>query len=112
MKWRWCNYGRDRHPYGRAKAGRLITGESKFDPFVSEAAFLVDARRFDERKEVVARISGLLMGMPSESLEEAKSSNHPKQKTALDLLRLSTRSFCKCAFRFGRSTFLRVIARW
>jgi len=51
----------------------------------------------------------LILGCSSESLERGKLSN-PEAKTALELLRLSARSFLQMRFRFARSMFRKVIA--
>ncbi len=72
------------------------------DPFVSDAAFLVDARGVLMRqKKLLPEYLGLplILGCSSESLEAGKVVESPEAKTALDLLRLSTRSFMQTRFQ-------------
>ncbi len=80
-----------------------ITGEKQIsDPFVSEAAFLVDARGvLMKEKKLLPEYLGLplISGCSSESLEEGKVVESSEAKTALDLLRLSTRSFMQMRFQ-------------
>jgi len=80
-----------------------ITGEKQIsDPFVSEAAFLVDARGvLMKEKKLLPEYLGLplILGCSSESLEEGKVVESSEAKTALDLLRLSTRSFMQMRFQ-------------
>ena len=80
-----------------------ITGEKQIsDPFVSEAAFLVDARGvLMKEKKLLPEYLGLplILGCSSESLEEGKVVQSSEAKTALDLLRLSTRSFMQMRFQ-------------
>ena len=80
-----------------------ITGEKQIsDPFVSEAAFLVDARGvLMKEKKLLPEYLGLplILGCSSESLEEGKFVESSEAKTALDLLRLSTRSFMQMRFQ-------------
>jgi len=65
---------------------------------------------FDETKEAVARISRTAahLGCSSESLEAGKAVESPEAKTALELLRLSARSFLQMRSRFARSMFRRL----
>ena len=80
-----------------------ITGEKQIsDPFVSEAAFLVDARGvLMKEKKLLPEYLGLplILGCSSESLDEGKVVQSSEAKTALDLLRLSTRSFMQMRFQ-------------
>jgi cell division septal protein FtsQ len=72
------------------------------DPFVSDAAFLVDARGVLMRqKKLLPEYLGLplIVGCSSESLEAGKVVESPEAKTALELLRLSTRSFMQTRFQ-------------
>src|SRR6202011_6072676 len=72
------------------------------DPFASEAAFLVDARGvLMKEKKLLPEYLGLplILGCASESLEAGKTVQSPEAKSALDLLRLSTRSFMQTRFQ-------------
>jgi cell division protein FtsQ len=72
------------------------------DPFVSDAAFLVDARGvLMKQKKLLPEYLGLplILGCSSESLEVGKVVEAPEAKTALELLRLSTRSFMQMRFQ-------------
>jgi len=72
------------------------------DPFVSDAAFLVDARGVLMReKKLLPEYLGLplILGCSSESLEAGKVVESPAAKTALELLRLDTRSFMQMHFQ-------------
>jgi len=72
------------------------------DPFVSDAAFLVDARGVLMReKKLLPEYLGLplILGCSSESLEAGKVVESPAAKTALELLRLGTRSFMQMHFQ-------------
>src|SRR5437016_3928352 len=72
------------------------------DPFVSDAAFLVDARGVLMRqKKLLPEYLGLplISGCSSESLEAGKVIESLEAKTALELLRLSTRSFMQTRFQ-------------
>ena len=79
-----------------------ITGDKEIsDPFVSDAAFLVDARGVLMReKKLLPEYLGLplISGCSSESLEAGKVVESLEAKTALELLRLSTRSFMQTRF--------------
>jgi len=79
-----------------------ITGDKQIsDPFVSDAAFLVDARGVLMReKKLLPEYLGLplISGCSSESLEAGKVVESLEAKTALELLRLSTRSFMQTRF--------------
>src|SRR5437773_7790111 len=74
-----------------------ITSEKQIaDPFASEAAFLVDARGvLMKEKKLLPEYLGLpvILGCSSESLEVGKVVESSGAKTALELLRLSARSF-------------------
>jgi hypothetical protein len=80
-----------------------ITGDKQIsDPFVSDAAFLVDARGvLMKEKKLLPEYLGLplILGCSSETLEEGKVVESSEAKTALDLLRLSTRSFMQMRFQ-------------
>jgi hypothetical protein len=72
------------------------------DPFVSDAAFLVDARGvLMKEKKLLPEYLGLplILGCSSESLEPGKVVESPEAKTALDLLRLSASSFMQTRFQ-------------
>lgn len=80
-----------------------ITSEKQIsDPFASEVAFLVDARGVLMReKKLLPEYLGLplITGCTSESLEAGKVVESMEAKAALDLLRLSTRSFMQTRFQ-------------
>jgi POTRA domain-containing FtsQ-type protein len=80
-----------------------ITSEKQIsDPFASEAAFLVDARGvLMKEKKLLPEYLGLplILGCRSESLEPGKIVDSPETKAALELLRLSTRSFMQTRFQ-------------
>jgi cell division septal protein FtsQ len=80
-----------------------ITGEKQIsDPFASDAAFLVDARGvLMKEKKLLPEYLGLplISGCASESLEPGKVVESFEAKAALDLLRLSTRSFMQTRFQ-------------
>jgi cell division septal protein FtsQ len=80
-----------------------ITGEKDIsDPFVSEAAFLVDSRGvLMKEKKLLPEYLGLplISGCSSESLEAGKVVESSEAKTALELLRLGTRSFMQMRFQ-------------
>jgi len=80
-----------------------ITSDKEIsDPFVSDAAFLVDARGVLMReKKLLPEYLGLplILGCSSESLEAGKVVESPEAKTALELLRLGTRSFMQMRFQ-------------
>src|SRR5213083_3715562 len=80
-----------------------ITGEKQVsDPFVSDAAFLVDARGvLMKQKKLLPEYLGLplILGCSSESLEPGKIVESPEAKTALELLRLSASSFMQTRFQ-------------
>jgi len=73
-----------------------------FDPFVSDAAFLVDAQGvLMKEKKLLPEYLGLplILGCSSESLEAGKIVESFEAKTALDLLRLSASSFMQTRFQ-------------
>src|SRR5437868_5295146 len=80
-----------------------ITTEKQIaDPFASEAAFLVDARGvLMKEKKLLPEYLGLplILGCASESLEAGKTVQSSEAKSALELLRLSTRSFMQTRFQ-------------
>jgi cell division septal protein FtsQ len=79
-----------------------ITTEKQIaDPFASDAAFLVDARGvLMKEKKLLPEYLGLpLILGASESLEAGKIVASPEAKAALELLRLSTRSFMQTRFQ-------------
>jgi len=80
-----------------------ITSESQIaDPFASDAAFLVDARGvLMKEKKLLPEYLGLplILGCQNESLEAGKMVESHETKAALELLRLSTRSFMQTRFQ-------------
>ena len=80
-----------------------ITSDKEIsDPFASDGAFLVDARGvLMKQKKLLPEYLGLplIVGCSSESLEAGKVVESPEAKTALELLRLSTRSFLQMRFQ-------------
>ena len=80
-----------------------ITSDKQIsDPFASEVAFLVDARGvLMKEKKLLPEYLGLplITGCTSESLEAGKVVASFEGKAALELLRLSTRSFMQTRFQ-------------
>ncbi len=80
-----------------------ITGEKQItDPFATEGAFLVDARGvLMKEKKLLPEYLGLplITGCTSEALEAGKIVGSFEAKAALELLRLSTRSFMQTRFQ-------------
>jgi hypothetical protein len=80
-----------------------ITSEKEIsDPFASDAAFLVDARGvLMKQKKLLPEYLGLplILGCSSEALEAGKVIESPEAKNALELLRLSARSFLQMRFQ-------------
>jgi cell division septal protein FtsQ len=80
-----------------------ITSEKQIaDPFASNTAFLVDARGvLMKEKKLLPEYLGLplILGCTSESLEAGKVVESSEAKAALELLRLSTRSFMQTRFQ-------------
>jgi len=80
-----------------------ITSEKEIsDPFASDSAFLVDARGvLMKEKKLLPEYLGLpvILGCSSEWLEVGKVVESLEAKTALELLRLSSRSFLQMRFQ-------------
>jgi cell division septal protein FtsQ len=80
-----------------------ITSEKEIsDPFASDAAFLVDARGvLMKQKKLLPEYLGLplILGCSSESLEAGRVVESAEAKTALELVRLSERSFLQMRFQ-------------
>jgi cell division septal protein FtsQ len=80
-----------------------ITSDKQMaDPFASDVAFLVDARGvLMKEKKLLPEYLGLplITGCTSESLEAGKVVESSESKAALELLRLSTRSFMQTRFQ-------------
>ena len=80
-----------------------ITSEKQMaDPFASDAAFLVDGRGvMMKEKKLLSEYLGLpvIVGCQSESLQAGKTVEAPETKAALELLRLSSRSFMQTRFQ-------------
>ena len=80
-----------------------ITGEKQItDPFAAEGAFLVDGRGvLMKEKKLLPEYLGLplITGCTSEALEAGKIVGSFEAKAALELLRLSTRSFMQMRFQ-------------
>jgi cell division septal protein FtsQ len=80
-----------------------ITSEKEIsDPFASDAAFLMDARGvLMKQKKLLPEYLGLplILGCSSESLAAGKAVESREAKTALELLRLSERSFLQMRFQ-------------
>jgi len=80
-----------------------ITSEKEIsDPFASDASFLMDARGvLMKQKKLLPEYLGLplILGCSSESLEAGKVVESAEAKTALELLRLSERSFLQMRFQ-------------
>src|SRR6266581_6653206 len=92
----------DIHVVERKPVAWLTNEKEISDPFVSDAAFLVDARGvLMKEKKLLPEYLGLplISGCSSESLEAGKVVESPEAKTALELLRLSTRSFMQMRFQ-------------
>src|SRR6058998_4157289 len=91
----------DIHVVERKPVAWLTNEKEISDPFVSDAAFLVDARGvLMKEKKLLPEYLGLplILGCSSESLEPGKIVESPEAKTALELLRLSARSFLQMRF--------------
>jgi cell division septal protein FtsQ len=80
-----------------------ITSDKQIsDPFASEVAFLLDARGvLMKEKKLLPEYLGLplITGCTSELLEAGKTVESSEAKAALELLRLSTRSFMQTRFQ-------------
>jgi cell division septal protein FtsQ len=86
----------------RKPIGWITSEKQVADPFASDAAFLVDARGvLMKEKKLLPEYLGLplILGCASESLEAGKIVESPEAKAALELLRLSTRSFMQTRFQ-------------
>src|SRR5262249_553808 len=83
-----------------------ITSETEItDPFTSDAAFLVGRRGvLMKQKKLLPEYLGLplILGCTSESLEAGKVVESPEAKAALDLLRLTVRSFLQTGFKIRK----------
>ena len=80
----------------------ITTEKQVADPFASEAAFLVDGRGvLMKEKKLLPEYLGLplILGCASESLGAGKTVESAEAKAALELLRLSTRSFMQTRFQ-------------
>jgi cell division septal protein FtsQ len=80
----------------------ITSDKDMSDPFSSEAAFLVDARGvLMKEKKLLPEYLGLplISGCTSESLEPGKIVESYEAKAALELLRMSTRSFMQTRFQ-------------
>lgn len=80
----------------------ITTEQSISDPFASEGAFLVDARGMLMReKKLLPEYLGLpvIAGCAAESLAAGRVVDSFEAKAALELLRLSTRSFMQTRFQ-------------
>ena len=92
----------DIHVVERKPVAWLTNEKEISDPFVSDAAFLVDARGvLMKEKKLLPEYLGLplILGCLSESLEPGKIVESPEAKTALELLRLSASSFMQTRFQ-------------
>ena len=92
----------DIHVVERKPVAWLTNEKEISDPFVSDAAFLVDARGvLMKEKKLLPEYLGLplILGRSSESLEPGKIVESPEAKTALELLRLSASSFMQTRFQ-------------
>src|SRR5206468_9432838 len=92
----------DIHVVERKPVAWLTNEKEISDPFVSDAAFLVDARGvLMKEKKLLPEYLGLplILGCSSESLEPGKIVESPEAKAALELLRLSSRSFMQTRFQ-------------
>ncbi len=80
----------------------ITSDKDVVDPFASDAAFLIDARGIlMKEKKLLPEYLGLpvIAGCTSESLEPGKTIESYETKAALELLRLSTRSFMQSRFQ-------------
>jgi cell division protein FtsQ len=80
----------------------ITSGKEFGDPFANDGAFLVDARGVLMReKKLLPEYLGLpvIAGCANESLEPGKVVESFEAKAALELLRLSTRSFMQTRFQ-------------
>jgi cell division protein FtsQ len=80
----------------------ITSAKQILDPFVSDAAFLVDARGvLMKEKKLLTEYLGLpsITGCTSESLEAGKIVESSEAKAALELVRLSSASFMQTRFQ-------------
>jgi cell division septal protein FtsQ len=80
----------------------ITSDKDLLDPFSSDAAFLIDARGvLMKEKKLLPEYLGLpvIAGCANESLEPGKIIESFETKAALELLRLSTRSFMQTRFQ-------------
>ena len=80
----------------------ITSAKQILDPFVSDVAFLVDARGvLMKEKKLLPEYLGLpsITGCTSESLEPGKIVESSEAKAALELVRLSTASFMQTRFQ-------------
>jgi cell division septal protein FtsQ len=80
----------------------ITAGKELSDPFTTDAAFLVDARGvLMKQKKLLPEYLGLplIVGCTGESLEAGKVVESLEAKAALELLRLSMRSFMQTRFQ-------------
>jgi len=80
----------------------ITSAKEIIDPFASGGAFLVDARGvLMEEKKLLPEYLGLpvIVGCTSETLEAGRTVSSFDAKAALELLRLSTRSFMQTRFQ-------------
>ena len=92
----------DIHIVERKPVAWITSDKEISDPFTSDGTFLVDARGvLMKQKKLLPEYLGLplILGCSSESLEAGKVVESPEAKTALELLRLSTRSFLQMRFQ-------------
>ena len=80
-----------------------ITSQKQMaDPFASDAAFLIDARGvLMKEKRLLSEYLGLpvILGCDTESLDAGKTVESLETRAALELLRLSSRSFMQTRFQ-------------
>src|SRR3954467_8397499 len=80
----------------------ITSAKTISDPFDSDSAFLVDARGvLMKQKKLLPEYLGLplISGCASEPLEAGKIVETPEARAALELLRMSTRSFMQTRFQ-------------
>ena len=104
-KCRWCGRCRAKSTFASSSANRSPGSRPRkqiSDPFASDVAFLMDARGvLMKEKKLLPEYLGLplITGCTSESLEPGKIVESFEAKAALELLRLSTRSFMQTRFQ-------------
>jgi cell division septal protein FtsQ len=90
------------HVVERKPVAWITSDKEISDPFTSDGTFLVDARGvLMKQKKLLPEYLGLplILGCSSEALEAGKVVESSEAKTALELLRLSTRSFLQMRFQ-------------